>query len=82
LLPSYNIIHDLFEGALDNIVMKRPTFTVPELKEFDEEAFTQGLDIITPEFKKESPAAYALTDLYPEEPNFFKKKLGISQRTF
>jgi hypothetical protein len=23
-----------------------------------------------------------LTDLYPEEPNFFKKKLGISQRTF
>jgi len=41
-----------------------------------------GVDVITPEFKKESPAAMILADLFREEPNFFKERLGTSEKKF
>jgi hypothetical protein len=41
-----------------------------------------GVDVITPEFKKESPAAMILADLFNEEPSFFKERLGTSEKRF
>lgn len=76
------MIHDHYQRGYDRLIREKPILKVFGLFSCDMSLVYTGHDVITEEFKKESPAASILADLFSEEPSFFKEKLGTSEKKF
>nr|UJQ92628.1 MAG: putative RNA-dependent RNA polymerase [Mitoviridae sp.] len=80
--PSYCMIHNHYQNGYDRLVRAKPILNPFGLFSADMMSVYTGVDVITPEFKKESPAAMILADMFSEEPSFFKERLGTTETRF